>query len=196
MRDKENPQRRFLMAFGIAAICAAAGSAGVGAALAQSTPSENDYNIAALTRPASANDLLPSNVLNSSQPVKHDSSRLLAEKDGVQYWTGLDENGNVCLIAYFGTDQWVSGQSCTSQEIFLKSGSGLRLYGPEGLIEAYLVPDGVRVDGPTTQITDNVYIVDPHLEASMRAINLKSDGTSDEFQLALFGEPFSSTAKQ
>lgn len=191
MREHKKPQNRLPVVLGVTIACATAGVFGVGAAMAQSSPSEDDYSLAALTRPAEPKDSLPAEVVNSTQPIQHGSSRFLAEEDGVHYWTGLDEKGNVCLIAYFGTDEWVSGQSCTTQEVFLKSGSGLRLYGPEGLVEAYLVPDDVRVDGPTTRITDNVYTVDPHLNSSKRSSHLKTDISSDEFQLALFGDAFS-----
>lgn len=94
-------------------------------------------------------------------------------------------------MVFLGKEEWVSGQSCTTQEMFLSSGAALRLYGPEGLVEAYLVPDGVQPGGPTSQVTENVYTVDPYLEDSQRAMKQRTDGNPEGFQLALFDEAFS-----
>lgn len=191
MRDKKRPRRAIPIAIGVTTVCIAGGMVGVGTAIAQGPPSADEYNLSALTRPAAKSDVLPAEIIDSGSSIQHNSARLIAEKDGVRYWAGLDEEGSICLVAFFGTEQWVSGQSCTTEDVFLKNGAGLRVYGPEGLIEAYLVPDGVEVDGPTTEISENVYIADPYLESAERTSYLKTLDTSDGFNLAVFQEPFS-----
>ncbi|MBG9887352.1 hypothetical protein ABE10_12685 [Bacillus toyonensis] len=187
--------RRLAVALFITAGLGASGLAASSMATAQAVPSAGDYDLATLT--SSTRGSLPPQVSPNDLSLDADTLRPLAEDKGTRYWVALDDQKQVCLVAFFGADEWAAGKSCSGSASFLANGVGLRLYGPEGLIEAYLTPDDVTVDGPAARIADNLYTVDPAISAEIRTANnvataeeLRSSA-EDGFQLALFEEPFS-----
>jgi hypothetical protein len=145
---------------------------GVAMANAESPAQVGDYNMGLLTAPASEQDALPATILDTQDGLNIDSMRLVASDGNASYWAGLNERGDLCLLAQIGEKDWVAGVSCTTSAMFLAHGTALRLYGPEGLSEAYLVPDGVSVDAPVTELAANLYVGDPYASAEERAATL------------------------
>lgn len=181
-------RRLLLLTCGLVA-AGVVGGAAAGIAVAQEPPGPDDYNVRVLA--AASGPDLPSQLVEADSSLQKDSLRSLATHEGTQYWVGLDGENNVCLVALFGTKDWVTGQSCTDPKQFELHGAGLRLYGPEGLVEAYLVPDGVDADANTTKVTSNLRVIDPYTPAAERAeVNKAAESRSGNFALSLFDAPF------
>ncbi|WP_433673884.1 hypothetical protein [Microbacterium gorillae] len=161
-------------------------------ASAESPAQASDYKMGLLTAPASEQDALPATILESQDGLNLDSVRFVASDGNASYWAGLNEKGDLCLLAQIGDKEWVAGVSCTTATMFLAHGTGLRLYGPEGLSEAYLVPDGAAVEAPVSAVAANLYVGDPYASADRRAAALDrvlSSGDG-EFTLQVFPDAF------
>ncbi|UJP09303.1 hypothetical protein L2X99_12780 [Microbacterium sp. KUDC0406] len=184
-------RRKLALVLSILAAASLTGGAVAGMAAANESPTLGDYGLKVLSGQPADSDV-PAEMTEADTSLQVDSLRLLTKHEGTRYWVGLDDANNICLAAYFGSADWVSGQACTTPEVFAKQGAGLRLYGPEGLIEAYLVPDSATVAGLADKVTTNLYVVDPYTPTSVRAANnkLAADDRSSGFRLAYFEEPF------
>lgn len=187
------PKRRITLMLAALAVTSLAGGAAAGIAVAQESPAIDDYHLKVLFSGEPAGAKLPEQVSGSESMAEIDSLRELAEHEGAQYWVGLDAQKNVCLVSFFGTTDWVSGETCTTPEMFGLHGAGLRVYGPEGIIEAYLVPDGAEVPPVAEKVAANLYVIDPSTSATDRS-TVNKRVTADPaagFNLAIFETPFS-----
>ncbi|NEE01630.1 hypothetical protein [Phytoactinopolyspora halotolerans] len=79
------------------------------------------------------------------------SSRLVAQGRHVDYWTALDEAGNICLVLYM-PEHGTGAQECRPPAAFAVEGVTAELADAEGdgsreqNSEAWLIPDGYDVD--------------------------------------------------
>ncbi|MEV0619800.1 hypothetical protein AB0I81_41230 [Nonomuraea sp. NPDC050404] len=89
------------------------------------------------------------------------TTRRLGSAGTATYWSGIDANGELCLITVVGDTaaDFVAGASCAPPSDFTTKGVGLQVAGPPGASEAYLLPDGV----PAAQLGDAYTVVSPNL---------------------------------
>lgn len=186
-----HPGRKLAIAATIGVAVALGG--GIAIANASNSPQPQDYGIRALTATASDGDQLPQMMLDGQPRLDPKSTRALGERDGARYWVGLNPEGKVCLIALVGSEKWAAGMSCTDAAGFKSAGTGLRLYGPDGLVEAYLTPDNAPVNAPVEKLSGNLYVGDPNASVEQRAAAASRSAKADPgaFSLHVFDEPFS-----
>lgn len=145
-----------------------------------------DFGIAALVNTqarGSAGEPLPDEldpaILGSVDGIDTDTVQYLGASDDNQYWAAIDTTGRLCLIGFIPGKEWLAGSACSDPKTFKQWGAGLRLVGPEGDLEAYLVPDVDQVPDETlasvgaSNITANLFVVSNEVDRAQRDVLTK-----------------------
>ncbi|WP_447587963.1 hypothetical protein [Microbacterium lacticum] len=152
-----------------------------------STVDELSKHARLLSEPRSAEDSLPERF--GAESVVRESTQYLGRYDRTDFWAGVGEGGEVCLIAGFDGDLDIAATSCADSSRFDTNGLGLQANTAAGAVVAYLVPDtvkGVRSVNGLDLIHPNLLVGDPFVEG--RSVeSLKSNFGAIE--LLPFGEP-------
>lgn len=163
----------------------------VAATGAQATAQHEVEGIDALAERAGPDDALPEQVdLRSlDETIVLDSVRYLGEGLNARYWAAVDASGSICLVSFIDGKDWVAGATCTDPKAFTSSGAGLRLLGPNGSAEGYLVPDEVLALEPgLVRIASNLAVADPDGDGAFR--DSKAEGLRGSgFALRVFETP-------
>ncbi len=156
------------------------------AVAATGAPTADSYELALLSQPSSQ-EVLPVWAEELSATHELDTMRFAGEDDVAQYWVSLDAEGLLCLTAYIGGSDWVTGTACGTPDRFAEAGIGLRLYGPSAAVEAYLVSDASGRPASLDAVGTNIYTFDPMASSEVRDEVMR--GIGSDVSLSLFEEP-------
>ncbi|WP_445996793.1 hypothetical protein ACUWEX_00865 [Okibacterium fritillariae] len=141
--------------------------------------SEYDFDLLASNEPAVA---LPEVIAAQLEPgaYKLETVRLLDQSDSGSTYSALDEQGQLCVITYVSGAEWTAGIGCSSPSEFNESGANIRISGPEGTSEVYLLSDQAaqKLSSrsakrsasalPLEQTSSNLVTLDPSVSADER----------------------------
>ena len=168
---EDAPRRKWLpgavlaAGLGILAVTATAFALPSDAPKPDATPATFDY--ASSERFAAAP--VPSKDLQFYESIDPASLRLLAEDSEAQYWSALNDEGRLCIVASVGQSESLSA-SCATPEEFKERGVATRLLTQSYAVEAYLVPDVVA-----SKIGSNLIVADP-FDADRSGADVSVDG--------------------
>jgi len=186
---------------GVLLIAGAATTIG-GVVSSASAGSSAREQLSVLDAPSDAQDSLPRTIQDQSNGIGDgglitDSTRFLGEDESAQYWTGIDQAGNVCVIAELNlSGAWSS--ACKDANQFATTGLELAVDLPDDAspehAEAYLLPDGVVLDeipDVLAYTADNLLTGDTrHMSERAKGAGLTSSTSNFTLQLIpTLGDP-------
>lgn len=140
--------------------------------------SDANYDLRVLDSVGAKMAQLPADVPSSELGdggLQPETLRLVASAEKASTYVALNKKNQLCVIVYISGSDWTAGSTCTTPDLFMEGGLGLRIGNPSTSYETYLVPDAATrgtstfaksrgLDSPTA----NLIVVDPELSSEGR----------------------------